>query len=80
MALDMIAPPSHNDGDMGPERIRTIREAMGMNRSQFGRHLGAAYKTVRKWETGVNKPHRIFVRELEYLEHYLKETHRLKGE
>jgi DNA-binding transcriptional regulator YiaG len=59
---------------MAPDRIKSIRERHGLNKSQLARALGSTYLTVHYWETGKFKPSPVFVRMLTQLEQSEPET------
>jgi DNA-binding transcriptional regulator YiaG len=40
------------------ERIRALREHMGMTQQQMADELEVRQQTISEWETGVHKPHR----------------------
>src|ERR1035438_7087683 len=41
---------------MGPERIKRIREKQRASQPVFARYLNTSESTVEKWESGVKKP------------------------
>jgi len=40
------------------QRIRALREHMGMTQQQMADELEVRQQTISEWETGVHKPHR----------------------
>jgi DNA-binding transcriptional regulator YiaG len=61
-------PTTRYNTSMAPERIKSIREKHGLNKSALARVLGSTYLTVHYWETGKFKPSPVFVRMLVQLE------------
>ncbi|PDV98636.1 hypothetical protein A9Q02_14740 [Candidatus Chloroploca asiatica] len=41
-----------------PQRIRALREHMGMTQQQMADELEVRQQTISEWETGIHKPHR----------------------
>ena len=39
-----------------PVKIRELRQARGVSQAEFGRTIGVAEQTVRKWELGKQDP------------------------
>ena len=42
--------------DYTPEQIRRMREALGLNQSEFAEKLGVSQPTVSMWEIGERSP------------------------
>ena len=58
---------------MGPERIKRIREKQRVSQSVFARYLNTSESTVEKWETGVKRPSGMALKLLDIVEkHGLK--------
>ncbi len=47
--------------------IKEIRQKLGLTQEQFAHKLQVAAFTVRRWESGKTKPHRIHQRQLNRL-------------
>jgi transcriptional regulator with XRE-family HTH domain len=54
-----------------PNRIRKIRQTLGLSKEQLGRTLWAAETTVGRWESGSRTPSGIHYRLLVLLEQHL---------
>lgn len=54
-----------------PDRIRKIRQGLGLSRTEFARNLWAAEITVERWESGTRAPIGIHYRLLILFEQYL---------
>lgn len=52
---------------MDHDEIRQIREKLGMTQEKFAQKLGATVVTVNRWENGHQKPHRLYITEIEKL-------------
>lgn len=52
---------------MKPERVKEIREAMGLTQEDFAHKLGTSVSTVNRWENGKNRPGRMATRLLEMM-------------
>jgi putative transcriptional regulator len=58
---------------MGPERIKRIREKQRVSQPVFARYLNTSESTVEKWESGVKKPSGMALKLLDIVEkHGLK--------
>ena len=58
---------------MGPERIKRIREKQRVSQPVFARYLNTSESTVEKWETGVKRPSGMALKLLDIVEkHGLK--------
>src|SRR3984893_1437187 len=53
---------------LSPSRIRKIREALGLSKTEFARTLWAAVATVDRWESGELRPVGMHQRFLSLLE------------
>ena len=51
----------------GPDRIRSLREALRMTQEEFARELGVSFTTVSRWENGHGKPSRLAQKQLQDL-------------
>ncbi len=47
--------------------IKALREKLGWSREKMAGELGISYFTLQKWELGLNKPSRVFQREIDRL-------------
>lgn len=47
-----------NDSDWSPDRIRGLRERLGLSQREMGKLLGKWQQGVSEWERGVGKPRR----------------------
>jgi len=43
---------------MSPERIRSIRQQLGLTQEQFAYKVGVTFTTVNRWENGKSNPSR----------------------
>jgi DNA-binding transcriptional regulator YiaG len=41
-----------------PDKIKALREHMGLTQEAFGEELGMRQQTISEWETGVYRPRR----------------------
>lgn len=41
-----------------PEKIKALREHMGLTQEAFGEELGMRQQTISEWETGMYRPRR----------------------
>jgi len=48
-----------------PQRIRTLRQVMGLSREEFGALYAASSRTVEAWEQGLRTPSHFIRRDLE---------------
>ena len=53
-------PPSSN-----PDRIREIRNRLGLTQERFAQRLGVSFVTVSRWERGKSKPIPAFRKQIE---------------
>jgi putative transcriptional regulator len=53
---------------MGPERIKRIREKQRVSQPVFARYLNTSESTVEKWEAGVKKPSSMALKLLDIVE------------
>lgn len=52
-------------GALSPEGIKDLRRSLGMTQPEFAEAVGASSSvTVCRWENGVSRPHRMFVKEM----------------
>lgn len=54
--------------EMTPEKIRSLREQMGLTQAQFAYRLGVSFATVNRWERGHYRPTPLAERLLRRLE------------
>ncbi len=52
---------------MTPEEIAALRLKIGVTQEKFAHLIGTTAVTVNRWENGVFKPSRLYVRELKDL-------------
>jgi DNA-binding transcriptional regulator YiaG len=57
-ALDRLRAVFSNPPSLTPGFIISLRQALGLTQSQFGRHVGASKMTVSRWERARMRPGR----------------------
>lgn len=50
-----------------PERIRKLREALGLTQKEMAEELGITRVTIARWETGTAKPKGLYLKALQGL-------------
>lgn len=53
---------------MTPAQIKSLRQRIGVSQEKFAQLLETTVVSINRWENGVNKPSRLYVKELEALE------------
>ncbi len=48
--------PANNQGELTPLAIKSLREDLGLNKSEFAARLGVSYNSVFNWENGETRP------------------------
>lgn len=59
-------------GDMEENKIKQMRNSMGMNRREFSEHFGIPVRTIEDWEAGRRNPPSYLPRLMEYQIKYEK--------
>lgn len=54
----------HDNSPPGPDEIRALRKASGLNRADFCVLIGISLDTLKSWESGRRSPSRIAARVL----------------
>src|SRR5690554_6178293 len=62
------------DTAMTPQRIKSIRAALGENTAQFGRRFARSGRTVEDWEQGRRQPDPLVITLLEALEEKINKS------
>lgn len=71
MSLQNITAADHSDiGD----RIRTLRQALGLTQEKFAAKLGVAFPTVNRWENKHAKPSPLAMEKIEALAKRLRKA------
>jgi DNA-binding transcriptional regulator YiaG len=59
---------SKRDDSWSPERIKQLREKLGVTQKELGEKLGVHVITVTRWETGACEPSGLAAKMLDTLE------------
>lgn len=65
---------------MTNESIRKLRKQLDLTQSAFASVLGVARETIARWETGENKPMKVFRDLMDNTELMMKRAQRYKQE
>ena len=57
---------------MEENKVKQLRDTMGMNRREFSEHFGIPVRTIEEWESGRRKPPSYLPRLMEYQVKYEK--------
>jgi transcriptional regulator with XRE-family HTH domain len=58
----------HSEGTEVADRIRSLRERLGLTQTQLAQRLGVSFMSVSRWENGHVTPLPAFMKALESLE------------
>ncbi len=61
------------------ERIRALRQALGLTQEQLAARLGVSFPTVNRWENNHAKPSPLAMEKIEALAKRLNKTNQGKG-
>ena len=54
-----------------PQYVKSLRIALGLTQEQFASRLGISFTTVSRWETGIHRPTRYYLKVLRNVERTL---------
>jgi transcriptional regulator with XRE-family HTH domain len=49
------------------ERVKQIRNKLGLSQRAFAKQVGATFVSIYKWENNKSKPHPMFMKKIEEL-------------
>lgn len=52
---------------MTKQEIIALRKSLGMTQAKFAEAIGGTVTSVSRWETGVTKPSRLYIKEMRSL-------------